>query len=53
MVYPGYHDGKMGNWPLSHRYSREKEVIALTADRVKELVKRLQIELVSYRQVPL
>jgi hopanoid biosynthesis associated protein HpnK len=53
MVHPGYHGGEMERWPLSRRYRRENEVIALTASQVKELVKRLQIELVSYRTVHL
>jgi hopanoid biosynthesis associated protein HpnK len=51
MVHPGYHDGEMESWSLSRRYKREHELIALTASQVKELVKRLQIELVSYRTV--
>jgi hopanoid biosynthesis associated protein HpnK len=53
MVHPGYHDydGETERWPLSRRYRREKELIALTSFQVKELVKRLQIELVSYRTV--
>jgi hopanoid biosynthesis associated protein HpnK len=53
MVHPGYHDGQMEGWPLSRRYQREKELVALTSSRVKDLVKRLQIELVSYRTVHL
>jgi hopanoid biosynthesis associated protein HpnK len=53
MVHPGYHDGEMRGWPLSRRYRREKELIALTSTRLKELIKRLQIELVSYRTVHL
>jgi hopanoid biosynthesis associated protein HpnK len=51
MVHPGYHSGEMDRWPLSRRYRREKELIALTSFRVKELVRRLQIELVSYHAV--
>ena len=51
MVHPGYRDAGMERWPLSHRYRREKELAALTSWQVKELVKRLQIELVSYRMV--
>jgi hopanoid biosynthesis associated protein HpnK len=47
MVHPGYHDGGMENWPLSRRYRGEKEVMALTSARVKALIARLQIELVS------
>jgi hopanoid biosynthesis associated protein HpnK len=53
MVHPGYHGSEMEGWPLSHRYQREKEVIALTSTRVKELVKRLEIKLVGYHKVPL
>jgi chitin disaccharide deacetylase len=53
MVHPGYPDGALERWPLSRRYRREKELIALTSFQVKELVKRLQIELVSYRTVHL
>jgi chitin disaccharide deacetylase len=49
MVHPGYYDSQMEGWPLSRRYRREKELIALTSTRIKELVKRRQIELVSYR----
>jgi hopanoid biosynthesis associated protein HpnK len=51
MVHPGYRDSEMDGWPLSRRYCREKELIALTSTQVKELAKRLQIEVVSYRQV--
>jgi len=51
MVHPGYHDGAMEGWPLSRRYSRENELMGLTSPRVKELVKRQQIKLVSYRTV--
>jgi hopanoid biosynthesis associated protein HpnK len=51
MVHPGYYDSQMGGWPLSRRYRREKELIALTSTRIKEVVKRRQIELVSYQTV--
>jgi chitin disaccharide deacetylase len=53
MVHPGYHDGQMEGWPLSRRYRRQNELIALTSTQVKELLKRRQIELVSYRTVHL
>jgi hopanoid biosynthesis associated protein HpnK len=53
MVHPGYQDSGMEGWPLSRRYRREKEVVALTSSQVKELVERLRIKLVSYRTVPL
>jgi hopanoid biosynthesis associated protein HpnK len=49
MVHPGYSDGEMEKWPLSRRYRREKELIGLTSLPVRELIQRLQIELVSYR----
>jgi chitin disaccharide deacetylase len=52
MVHPGYRDGELEKWPLSRRYRREKELIALTSCRVKDLVKQLQIELVGYRTAP-
>jgi chitin disaccharide deacetylase len=51
IVHPGYHHGEMVGWPLSCRYRRENELIALTAVQVKDLLKRLEIELVSYRTV--
>jgi len=51
MVHPGYPDGQMEGWALSRRYRRERELIALTSTRIKELVKRRHIELVSYRTV--
>jgi predicted glycoside hydrolase/deacetylase ChbG (UPF0249 family) len=53
MVHPGYHDGEIERWPLSRRYSRERELVGLTSLQVKELIKRLQIELVSYQTVHL
>jgi hopanoid biosynthesis associated protein HpnK len=53
MVHPGYHDGEMERWPLSRRYRREGELVGLTSRQVKELVKRLQVELVTYRTAPL
>lgn len=53
MVHPGYHDAEMERWPLSRRYRRETELTALTAIQVKELVKRLQIELINYRTMRL
>jgi predicted glycoside hydrolase/deacetylase ChbG (UPF0249 family) len=52
MVHPGYRDSELERWPLSRRYRRENELIALTSCRVKELVKQLQIELVGYRPLP-
>lgn len=53
MVHPGYRDSELERWPLSRRYRRENELIALTSCQVKELVKQLQIELVGYRTLPL
>jgi chitin disaccharide deacetylase len=53
MVHPGYRGGEMNRWPLSRRYMREKELLALTSLQVKEQLKRLQIELVGYRAVHL
>jgi hopanoid biosynthesis associated protein HpnK len=48
MVHPGYPDDQMEGWPLSRRYRRQKELIALTSTQITELVKLRQIELVSY-----
>ena len=49
MVHPGYHDGSTEGWPLSRRYTRVNELAALTSPQVKELIKRLEIELTSYQ----
>lgn len=51
MVHPGYRDSVLDGWPKSSRYEREQELRALTSPRVKELVRSLQIGLVSYRAV--
>jgi hopanoid biosynthesis associated protein HpnK len=51
MVHPGYDDGGSEQWPLSRRYRREQELIAIAAPAVQELIRQLQIELVSYRTV--
>jgi predicted glycoside hydrolase/deacetylase ChbG (UPF0249 family) len=49
MVHPGYRDCTLEGWPMSRRYEREQELIALTSLKVKALVRDLRIELVSYR----
>jgi len=51
VVHPGYRDDLLDGWPASRRYEREQELRALTSPRVKELVRILQIRLVSYRTV--
>ena len=53
MVHPGYHDGSTEGWPLSRRYTRVNELTALTSPQVKELIERLEIELMSYRTLQL
>jgi chitin disaccharide deacetylase len=51
MVHPGLGDSALDGWTLSRRYQRERELMALTSPRVKALVKRSQIKLVTYQAV--
>jgi hopanoid biosynthesis associated protein HpnK len=51
MLHPGYCDHIVGRWPMSRRYEREQELKALTSPRVKALIERHEIELVSYQAV--
>jgi chitin disaccharide deacetylase len=51
MLHPGYRDSVVDRWPMSQRYEREQELRALTSPRVKALVRKLQIKLVSFRTV--
>jgi chitin disaccharide deacetylase len=51
MVHPGYFDSVLDNWPQSRRYKREHELTALTSPRVKALVQRHRIKLISYSGV--
>jgi chitin disaccharide deacetylase len=49
MVHPGYQDCVLDGWPMSRRYQRRQELLALTSPQVKALVQKLQLRLVSYR----
>jgi predicted glycoside hydrolase/deacetylase ChbG (UPF0249 family) len=51
MVHPGFGDSVLDGWPMSRRYKRERELMALTSPRVKALVKRSQIKLVTHPEV--
>jgi chitin disaccharide deacetylase len=51
MVHPGYCDSVLDNWPQSRRYKREQELTALTSPRVKALIQRHRIKLVSYSAI--
>jgi chitin disaccharide deacetylase len=51
MAHPGYSDSTLDNWPQSRRYKREQELAALTSPRVKALVRKHRIELVTYPEV--
>jgi len=51
MVHPGYRDSILDEWPQSRRYKREQELMALISPRVKALVQRHQIKLVSYSAI--
>jgi hopanoid biosynthesis associated protein HpnK len=48
MVHPGYRDQVLAGWPMSQRYERQRELLALTSPRVKALVQSRQIKLLSY-----
>jgi hopanoid biosynthesis associated protein HpnK len=51
MVHPGRGDSALDGWTLSRRYKRQRELMALTSPKVKALVKRSQIKLVTYQAV--
>jgi hopanoid biosynthesis associated protein HpnK len=51
MVHPGFGDSVLDGWSMSRRYQRERELMGLTSPRVKALVKRSQIKLVTYPEV--
>jgi len=51
MVHPGYRDSVLDNWPQSRRYKREQELMALISPRVKALVQRHRIKLVSHSAI--
>src|SRR5215470_3303413 len=48
--HPGYNDAELDSVATRLRDSRNKELAILTSDKVKELVARNGIELISYRQ---
>ena len=47
--HPGYNDADLARIKTRLRASREKELQILTSDETKEMLRREQIELVSYR----
>lgn len=50
VTHPGYNDAELNNVKTRLRHSRETELEILTSTAVKELLKREQIELISYRE---
>ena len=50
VTHPGYNDVELNNVKTRLRHSRENELQILTSTEVKELLKREQIELISYRE---
>lgn len=48
VTHPGYNDAELNNIKTRLRHSRENELEILTSTAVKELLKREQIELISY-----
>jgi chitin disaccharide deacetylase len=48
VTHPGYNDAELNNIKTRLRHSRENELEILTSTEVKELLKREQIELISY-----
>ena len=48
VTHPGYDDAELNNVKTRLRHSRENELAILTSIEVKELLKREQIELISY-----
>jgi len=51
MVHPGYQDAVLEAWPRSCRYHREQELHALLSSKVKGLIERRGITLITYREV--
>jgi len=51
VCHPGYNDSELQSLPTRLRKSREKELAILTAPATRELVKRNQIELISYKDL--
>ena len=48
VTHPGYNDGELNHVRTRLRQSRENELAILTSTEAKELLKREQIELISY-----
>lgn len=48
--HPGYNDTDLGRIRTRLRASREEELEILTSDEAKEILRREQIELISYRE---
>jgi chitin disaccharide deacetylase len=48
--HPGYNDADLANVNTRLRASREKELEILTSPEVRELLRREQVELISYRE---
>lgn len=48
VTHPGYNDAELKNIKTRLRHSRESELEILTSTEVRELLKREQIELISY-----
>lgn len=49
--HPGYNDTELDKITTRLRDSRDKELAILTSESVKELIRREEIQLVSYRQL--
>lgn len=49
--HPGYNDADLGQVQTRLRDSREKELAILTSPSVKDLLRRSEIELISYREL--
>jgi chitin disaccharide deacetylase len=48
--HPGYNDPDLDKVTTRLRHSRDKELAILTSPKVKDLIRREGIELISYRQ---
>ena len=49
--HPGYNDAELGQVKTRLRYSREQELAILTSPAAKEILRRAEIQLISYHEL--
>jgi predicted glycoside hydrolase/deacetylase ChbG (UPF0249 family) len=51
VTHPGHNDAELDRIKTRLRDSREKEMAILTAEAIKEILRREQVQLISYREL--